>query len=229
MINRKHMLDVALEIRGVSDSGTITGYGSVFGVLDSYNDIVAPGAFAKSVTEHAAAGSMPAMLWQHKSDEPIGVWTSMAEDKTGLVMEGQLAMDTVRGKEAHSLLKLGAIKGLSIGFYTRAYSYDTHTDVRTLLDVDLVETSLVTFPANRDAQVTSVRSIESIESLRDAELMLRDHGMTRAQATALVSRIKRMRPGDPATDDGPGDPVVGDVIASALRHRLEVFSRGTTK
>ena len=159
-------IDVGFQVKALSDDGMIEGYGSVFGVRDSYSDIVAAGAFKASLAAHKAAGTMPALLWQHRSDEPIGVWTSMVEDQKGLAVVGQLAMDTTRGREAHALLKMRAINGLSIGFYSKEWKYDTENDVRTLTEVDLWETSLVTFPANSAARVTAVKSIEALESLR---------------------------------------------------------------
>lgn len=211
-------IDVGFQVKAVSDDGKIEGYGSVFGVRDSYSDIVAAGAFKASLAAHKSAGTMPALLWQHRADEPIGVWKSMNEDEKGLAVVGQLAMDTVRGREAHSLLKMGALNGLSIGFYSKEWKYDTENDVRTLTEVDLWETSLVTFPANQAARVTAVKSIESIESIRDVEQMLRDRGFTKTEAVALVAKIKGLRSGDPAkSDGGPGDPVAE--LVAALKQR----------
>jgi HK97 family phage prohead protease len=211
-------IDVGFQVKAVSDDGKIEGYGSVFGVRDSYSDIVAAGAFKASLAAHKSAGTMPALLWQHRSDEPIGVWKSMSEDEKGLAVVGQLAMDTMRGREAHSLLKMGALNGLSIGFYSKEWKYDTENDVRTLTEVDLWETSLVTFPANQAARVTAVKSIESIESIRDVEQMLRDRGFTKTEAVALVAKIKGLRSGDPAkSDGGPGDPVAE--LVAALKRR----------
>jgi len=211
-------IDVGFQVKALSDDGMIEGYGSVFGVRDSYSDIVAAGAFKASLAAHRAAGTMPALLWQHRSDEPIGVWTSMVEDQKGLAVVGQLAMDTTRGREAHALLKMRAINGLSIGFYSKEWKYDTENDVRTLTEVDLWETSLVTFPANSAARVTAVKSIETLESLRDVEMMLRDRGFTKTEAVALVAKIKGMRPGDPVSPDGgPGDPVAE--LVAALKRR----------
>jgi len=211
-------IDVGFQVKALSDDGMIEGYGSVFGVRDSYSDIVAAGAFKASLAAHKAAGTMPAPLWQHRSDEPIGVWTSMVEDQKGLAVVGQLAMDTTRGREAHALLKMRAINGLSIGFYSKEWKYDTENDVRTLTEVDLWETSLVTFPANSAARVTAVKSIETLESLRDVEMMLRDRGFTKTEAVALVAKIKGMRPGDPVSPDGgPGDPVAE--LVAALKRR----------
>lgn len=211
-------IDVGFQVKALSDDGMIEGYGSVFGVRDSYSDIVAAGAFKSSLAAHKAAGTMPALLWQHRSDEPIGVWTSMVEDQKGLAVVGQLAMDTTRGREAHALLKMRAINGLSIGFYSKEWKYDTENDVRTLTEVDLWETSLVTFPSNSAARVTAVKSIEKLESLREVEMMLRDRGFTKTEAVALVAKIKGMRPGDPVSPDGgPGDPVAELVVALKRR------------
>lgn len=186
-------LDFPLTLKAAGDDGVIEGYGSVFGVMDAYADIVAAGAFAESLKAHKASGTMPAMLWQHDSDEPVGVWTEMVEDDKGLLVRGRLAMGTTRGREASELLKMRAINGLSIGFYSRQWSYDTETDVRTLTAVDLWEVSLVTFPANREARVQSVKSIDDLATLKDCERLLRDAGgFSRSEATALVSRIKAL-------------------------------------
>lgn len=183
----------ALQIRAAGDDGSIEGYGSVFGVRDDYDDVIAAGAFLASLNEHKAAGTMPAMLWQHNADEPIGVWTEMVEDASGLKVKGRLALETARGKEAHALLKLGALNGLSIGFVSKQWSYDRDTDVRTLTEVELWEVSLVTFPANGKARVTNVKgATDSIDAPKDAERILRDAGFSKSEATAFVSRVMRM-------------------------------------
>lgn len=195
-MKHKH-LDVAFNVKAVSDDGSFEGYGSVFNVTDSYGDIVVKGAFADSLTLHSAKGSMPALLWQHDSDEPIGVYEEMREDDTGLYVKGRLALKTQRGAEAYELLKMKAITGMSIGFVTREDSYDRVTGINTLKKLDLWEVSLVTFPANTEARVSGVKSIEEMNSLGDAELRLRDAGFSRSEATAFVSRVKRLGQGDP--------------------------------
>lgn len=182
----------ALQIKAAGDDGTVEGYGSVFGVRDNYDDVIAKGAFIQSLKDHKAAGTMPAMLWQHDADKPIGVWTEMVEDEKGLRIKGQLAMETVRGKEAHALLKMGALNGLSIGFMSKEWSYDRETEVRTLTAIDLWEVSLVTFPANEKARVTNVKSADEMATPKDAEKALRDAGFSKSDATAFVSRVMRM-------------------------------------
>lgn len=187
----KHF-DVGFEIKAVNADGTVEGYGSVFGVRDNYDDVIAKGAFIQSLKDHKAAGTMPAMLWQHDADKPIGVWTEMVEDEKGLRIKGQLAMETVKGKEAHALLKMGALNGLSIGFMSKEWAYDRDTEVRTLTAIDLWEVSLVTFPANERARVTNVKSADEMATPKDAEKALRDAGFSKSDATAFVSRVMRM-------------------------------------
>lgn len=184
----------SFEIRATGDDGTVEGYGSVFGVKDSYADIIAAGAFNGSLKSHKSAGTMPAMLWQHDSDEPCGVWDEMSEDAKGLKVKGRLAMETVKGREAHSLLKMGALSGLSIGFVSKEWSYDRDTEIRTLTEIDLWEVSLVTFPANGKARVTGVKAIDvtGLSTIRQAEKALRDAGFSDDAARAFIAQVKRM-------------------------------------
>jgi len=207
-------LDCGFELKAMNDVGIFTGYGSVFGVLDSYADVVAPGAFADSLAAHQAKGTMPAMLWQHKSAEPIGVYLNMSEDAVGLKVEGQLAMQTQRGAEAYALLKMGALSGLSIGFQTRKENYDKVTGINTLNQVDLWEVSPVTFGANPAAQVTGVKSIEQIEDLKSAEKYLRDAGFSRREAVTFIAMVKSISQSN--SDDG-----MKQIVDALKRHTIK--------
>jgi uncharacterized protein len=145
-------------LKALGDDGAFAGYGSVFGVADAFADIVAPGAFARSLAEHASLGTQPAMLWQHDSRQPIGVWSGLREDAVGLQVAGRLALKTPGGAAAYELLRMGALNGLSIGYVAITSRIDEATRRRHLLDVDLWEVSLVTFPANPRARVTAVKA-----------------------------------------------------------------------
>lgn len=181
-------------IKAMNDDGTFEGYASVFGVMDSYRDIVLPGAFANTLSDHRQRDSMPALLWQHRSDEPIGVWEEMREDDHGLLGRGRLALETQRGREAHSLLKMGALKGLSIGYAVpeNGATWDEDAQVLKLHEIDLWETSLVTFPANREAQVTEVRqALEegTYPTVREMEhWLMRDAGFSRDDAQTVINK-----------------------------------------
>ena len=184
--------DFDLSVKAVSDDGLFSGYGSVFGVVDSYREIVAPGAFAESLAEISGKGRPVPVLWQHRSGEPIGVYSALSEDGHGLKVEGRLIVDGVaRAKEAHALMKAGAVSGLSIGYYVREDSWDEKTRVRTLKKLDLVEISLVTFPANDDARVDAIKSKlahGSLPTLPEFEQLLREAGFSKSQSAVIANR-----------------------------------------
>jgi len=156
---------------------TIAGYGAVFGNVDAYGDVIAPGAFAKSLAAHKEAGTSPMMLLEHgASPLPIGVWKSMSEDGHGLKVEGEF-LDTTLGIDSWKAAKAGAITGLSIGyrpteFQMRAKPEDPR---RLLKSVDLIEVSLVGMPANGKARVAQVKAAD-IGTIREFEDFLRDVG-----------------------------------------------------
>ena len=192
-------LDFSCELKASGDTGTFEGYGSVFSITDRGGDIVAPGAFTETLAAAKTAGRLPALLWQHRQAEPIGVYTSMEEDSIGLKVAGKLALKTARGAEAYELMKMGAITGLSIGYRVRDDSWDRVTGVRTIKKADLYELSLVTIPMNDASRVSAVKAIEDLESLSEIERHLRDAcGLSKSEATALVSRVKSVI--------GRGDP-----------------------
>jgi HK97 family phage prohead protease len=211
-------LDFGVELKLAADDGTFTGYGSVFNIEDKGGDIVIPGAFAESLAAQKSAGRLPAMLWQHRQAEPIGVYTSMEEDAVGLKVQGKLALKTSRGAEAYELMKMGALSGMSIGYRSRDDSYDRVTGVRSLKKLDLVELSLVTFPMNDASRVSGVKTIEELDSLSEIERHLRDVcGMSKSEALAMVSRVKSVIS---RSDSGEGDLAA---IAAALQARGKVF------
>lgn len=210
-------LDFGFELKALTDTGSFEGYGSVFGVKDSYDDIVAPGAFTETLAASKASGKMPALLWQHRPDSPIGVYTDISEDSVGLKVAGQLALKTAKGAEAYELLKMKAISGLSIGFVTKEDSFDRVTNIRTIKSVDLWEVSLVTFPALDPARVASVKSIEGIADLKSAEQYLRDSGLSRREAVAFIARVKGL-----GQSDSDGDGM--QQIVEAIKRRDAVFA-----
>jgi HK97 family phage prohead protease len=188
MMNTK---DFDFEIKSVEDNGVFVGYGSTFGNVDQGNEIVAKGAFADSLLQMAAKGRKLPILWQHRSGEPIGVYDTVKEDDHGLLMQGRLLVsDVQRAKEAHALMKAGAVSGMSIGYGVLDDHVDTKTRVRTLKKLDLKETSIVTFPMNDEARVAIVKSRlshDDLPSLPEFEDLLRDAGFSRKQATAIAS------------------------------------------
>ena len=188
------------EIKAENSKGIFTGYGSIFGNEDQGNDIMQKGAFTKSLVNRPV--SKVKMLYQHKTDEPIGVFTDMYEDSKGLFVKGQLAMGTQKGREAYELLKMGALDGMSIGFRAdpekQGYN-ENKRGVRTLKEVDLMEISLVTFPMNESALIETVKG--NAKNIREWEKILREAGnLSRTEAKigakALSESLSQRDAGD---------------------------------
>jgi len=170
------------------DYGTFEGYGSVFGNKDLGNDVIERGAFLKSLKRRKPQNVK--LLYQHKSDMPIGVFDEIKEDDHGLVVKGRLALKTQAGAEAYELLKMGALDGLSIGFRVnpKEVSYDKRGNKRIIKEVDLMEVSLVTFPMNPQATVRSVKGEEI--SIREWENGMRDaFSLSRSEAKMAAKAV----------------------------------------
>lgn len=137
-------------------AGFVSGYASVFERTDLSGDRIRAGAFARALRERGPGGIR--MLWQHDPAQPIGVWTKLVEDARGLYAEGRLALDTAQGRDAFALLRQEALDGLSIGFRARhSRPLRGGGARRLLLDIDLLEISIVTFPMQEAARVREAR------------------------------------------------------------------------
>ena len=193
--NLERTLEIKTELKAYQDEedkdyGTFEGYGSVFGNKDLGNDVIEAGAFAKSLKRRKPQNVK--LLYQHKSDMPIGVFDEIKEDDHGLVVKGRLALKTQAGAEAYELLKMGALDGLSIGFRVnpKEVSYDKRGNKRIIKEVDLMEVSLVTFPMNPQATVRSVKGDEI--TIREWENGLRDaFQLSRSESKVAASAVHK--------------------------------------
>jgi HK97 family phage prohead protease len=143
----------------IDADGTVEGYASLFGEIDQARDMVMRGAFADTLRLRGVR-RVP-MLFQHDPAEPVGIWLELREDHRGLYARGRLIPEVARGRELLSLLREGAIDGLSIGFRTAQARIDPRTRVRRLHAVDLWEISIVTFPLLAGARVRAVKQAPS--------------------------------------------------------------------
>ena len=194
--NRVVKLDIKLSKADNDDEhkGDFEGYGNVFDVVDSYRDVVMPGAFTQTLEEHAERGTMPKLLWQHDAAEPIGIWNEMKEDDHGLFGKGQLLVDqgVPNADKAYALVKAGALDGLSIGFslYPGGQHCNDEANVLELTNINLWETSIVTFAANEPSKITEIRckmAAGELPTVREFEGYLREVGFSQAEAKAIIS------------------------------------------
>lgn len=163
-----------LALKDVDTDGTFVGYASLFGREDLARDVVEPGAFAASLARRGLQAIK--MLWHHDPAEPIGRWLEIREDGQGLAVRGRLITELARGREALTLMRAGAVDGLSIGFRTVRARTDKTAGIRRLIEVDLWEISVVTFPMLPEARIAAVKGARP----RDCP-----------QASPLAARIRR--------------------------------------
>ena len=187
------------------ETGRITGYASVFGVKDSYDEIVEAGAFDGIINDiKNAVASMPLMLGNHEhySGCPIGIWDSLEVDSKGLKISGIINTEIQLGKEIYSSLKFAkdnnssSSMGLSIGYYPDWDKYVVDKEyIGHIFSVKkLPEVSIVNFPANTQAVVTDIKrdclidEIKKLSNIRELERFLRDSGnFSKKEAETLIS------------------------------------------
>jgi hypothetical protein len=136
----------------MTDVALIGGYASVFNAPDQNGDIIAPGAFRRAVRPHRIGDVK--MLYQHAPETPIGRWTKLEEDSRGLWAEGEILLGSSAGRECYELLRGHAMDGLSIGF--RLMRAEKFAKNRRIVEADLWEVSIVTFPMAPHARVAFV-------------------------------------------------------------------------
>lgn len=195
------------------------GYGSKFNGVDSYGDTILPGAYSKVIRAiKAGQARMPRMLLNHNRwGLPVGKWTSIKEDDEGLLMDGELIKGMTLAADVRAALAAEAIDGFSIGYSLKAGDYEDIEEggmwkgriIKNISKLD--EVSIVTFPADDDARMVSLKSeFEGLTTLAECEERLRDVGrpFTKAEATAIVSAISRIAKsgrGDPAPTKASAD------------------------
>ena len=191
---------ISLDFKHAEADGTFEGYASLFNREDLGRDIVMPGAFRESLASRGPRGVK--LLFQHDSNQPIGVWTVLQEDARGLYAEGRLMREVSKAREVMALMRAGALDGLSIGFRTVKARRDKATGVRRIDKIDLWEISIVTFPLLPEARITTTAKQAPFASgpptEREFERWLtRDAGLTRGEARAVLrsglSGLKALR------------------------------------
>ena len=227
--------DFTFDVKNVTDEGVIEGYASVFDVIDEQGDIILPGAFTRTINAWAAKGRPIPVLWQHDAFDPVGATTGITEDDRGLRVRAQLVMDVQRAREAHALAKAQVLGGLSIGFSVPklasdgqpAVVWDDERDARLFREVRLWEYSLVTFPANEAATITSVKdagppewAMDLTEAARELRTIL-DHRDT----LRLLREVRTI------LSHASGVPPVGraqdreDALADLLRQTTQALKQ----
>ena len=181
MSDFEQLFSEPLDLKKLTEQGEFEGYASTFGNVDRGGDVVEAGAFTKTLKKGV---QKIRMLFQHDPHQPLGKWLEAGEDKKGLWVKGKLNLEVQRAREVLALMKDGAIDSMSIGFRTiKSAEGDGKQVWRKLLEIDLWEISLVTFPMNDKAVV---RAVKEDVTIRDVEKVLRDAGLPNAFAKLVA-------------------------------------------
>jgi uncharacterized protein len=188
----KH-IEFAAELKADEDEeeGVFEGLASTFGNVDLVGDIIKRGAFKGSLADRPAE-KVKMLLGHDAGGIPIGVWDSIKETRQGLSVKGRLLLKIQQAADVFEAMKAGVMDSLSIGFRTLEEDFDKQGR-RIIKAVDLLEISVVNFPANPKAQITSVKDFlqrvgpEDIACKRDLENVLRDAGFSKSLAGYIVA------------------------------------------
>lgn len=197
------------KVEATEDEGVVEGLASAFDTVDTYGTRIAKGAFRASLAEWRKRKRTPPMYLQHNSSVPVGRWERLAEDEDGLRVQGRVT-DSETGRHAFALVRDGTIGGLSIGFRVRAYKVEEargqEPRIVTFTAVDLIETSLVTEPANPDARITGVRGYDPNMTIADFEELLRSLDFPNKAAKSIAAAGFRAEPRDVAAQPSTEQP-----------------------
>lgn len=216
-------IDVDFEVKALHDEDDeffrFEGLASTFGNIDMVDDVVIRGAFVESLQTKT-----PVVLWQHDSHNPLGMPEEIRETEDGLFIRARLPKsDSFVTDRVIPQMKVGSIRSMSIGFRVVERDF-TDEGIRLLKKLDLVEISLVTFPANLMAAVSGFKSadkfynVEDVKALspRELEDALRESGMfSKAAATLIVSFAKQ---GEPVGDDDGIKSMLSTMLAKTDDH-----------
>jgi HK97 family phage prohead protease len=185
-------LDFRFDAKALEDDGAIEGLAVGYGNIDHGGDLVLPGAL-----DLAGKSSLPMLLF-HDQKRPVGVWNDFRESAEGLHVKGRFSMSTLSGKEAHALVRDGALTGLSMGYVTRQQRFQGKS--RQIVKAELHEVSLVTVPMNDRTRITRVKDIldgGEMPTVRQFEELLREAGFSKTLAAAIATKAAPCLRGDP--------------------------------
>ena len=198
---------VDLVLDEVEADGAFSGYASLFGAVDLGKDMVERGAFAQSL-QGARRGGHPHALPARPGRADRRVDRDHARMQRGLFVRGRLARNVTRAREVLSLMRTGALDGLSIGFRAVKARKDAASGVRRIVEADLWEISVVTFPMLPGARVETVKGAARCRRSATFERWLtRDAGLTRGEARTVIAKgYANLRGGRDAAPGSTAEP-----------------------
>jgi len=178
---------ISFEIKSIDEEvGEFEALASAYDVVDSDGDLIERGAFAKEIRRIKKSGKFPKILIQHRRSDLGGIMTDIKETEAGPLIKGKF-IDTQKSRDLRVEVKSGAITDVSVGFSIDLFEYDIKREIRIIKNIaKLWEVSFVTFPANDQANVLSVKS--KPQTVRDFERLLKELGFSQKEAKTIISQ-----------------------------------------
>jgi uncharacterized protein len=186
------------KIKSLDDAGTFVGLGAVYGNVDLGNDVIDPGAFSRTLSP----GKQWPILWQHDASSPIGS-CKITDTPQGLQVNGKLELEDPTARKAYTFMKVGVVRGLSIGYETLQSTYEG--DIRHLTELRLWEISCVTFPMNESAQVSGVKALSADDMAQHLKAIDTHRKAIARHVVGIQAHLKSMLDFDD-DDDADDDP-----------------------
>lgn len=192
-MNRSIIAD-AIEVKVNKQKGTFECYANTKGNIDRAQDRTMDGCFTKSINNHSKSGTMPSMFWMHKNqDLPVGIWTHMEEDSTGLAMSGRKVDGVRMSEEIYLLAEAKSINKFSIGYNVINEKWNHNGNCNDLLEVDVKEVSWVNdiHACNQESNLTAIKSaLDNGGLLSKAEMreLLRDYGLSKRETDRITAK-----------------------------------------
>ncbi|MBB5331870.1 HK97 family phage prohead protease [Tunturiibacter gelidoferens] len=192
--------DFSLKIKSIDDAGQFVGLGAVYNNVDLGNDVIDPGAFSRTLS----AGKKFPVLWQHDPSNPIGHCV-VTDGRDGIQVNGVLELSDPTAKKAHTFMKAGIVKGMSIGYDTIQSTFDG--DIRHLSELKLWEISVVTFPMNESAVISGVKSLSDDDRAKHLKAIDEHRKAIDRHQRGIRIHLKSMLDGlDDDDDDADNNP-----------------------
>lgn len=153
---------------GGTGAGQFTAYASVFGNVDSYGEVVDPGAFTNTLADWGAKDGPIPLYWSHQvSASPLmnlGHVAQAEEDDTGLLVTGQLDLANPEAKYVHSLIKSKRVNQMSFAYDVLDHEEADDGTIH-LKELKLHEVSIVPIGANQETEILDVKNglVQTIE------------------------------------------------------------------
>lgn len=182
---------------------------------DSVGDVVAKGAFLKTIQEWKDSGDTMPGLFGHRMDDPdfyVAGATDMGEDEHGWWVKGFFDLESPKGQQVYRLVKGRRLNQLSFAYDVieqEKIELPDGTKANELRDLKVYEFSFVPVGANQDTSVVAVKSIlETVaEDIKAGRVLSAKNAETLRTAHSCIGEVLGLNSTDnneeKASDTGP--------------------------